>query len=76
MSNKIAEAGIVIAILVLPSIAVAKTLIPVSYQCNFNKKEGRLWCATSCVDTKTGKLVRVSPAICRATPGMSRVNFN
>jgi hypothetical protein len=76
MFNKIAEAGIVISILMLPSIAVAKTLIPESYQCNFNKKEGKFWCATSCVDTKTGKPVHVSPAVCRATPGMSRVNFN
>jgi hypothetical protein len=76
MFNKIAISGIVIVTLILPSIAVAKTFIPVFYQCNFDKKEGKLWCATSCVDTKTGKLVHVSPAICRATPGMSKVNFN
>ena len=71
MFKTIVMTGTAIAILVLPSIAVAKTLIPKWYNCSYNQKEGNLWCATTCVNTKTGQLVHISPAVCRQTRGTS-----
>jgi hypothetical protein len=68
MIKTIVMTGTAIAILVLPSIAVAKTVIPYWYNCNYNQKEGNLWCATTCVNTRTGQLVHISPAACRPTP--------
>jgi hypothetical protein len=49
----------------LPSMSIAKTLIPYWYKCNFTHKEGKYYCATTCVDTRTGRLVSIYPAVCR-----------
>ena len=71
MIKTIVITGTAIAVLVLPSITVAKTFIPTWYNCNYSQKEGNLWCATTCVNTRTGQLVHISPAVCRPTPGTS-----
>jgi hypothetical protein len=52
--------------------ASAKTLIPPSYTCDFDQKEGKYFCATTCIDSKTGKSVHINPAACRLKRGTSR----
>jgi hypothetical protein len=65
MFSKCIPAATLLLIILCPSVSYAKTLIPTWYKCSFTHKDGKYYCATSCVNTKTGNLVTIYPAVCR-----------
>jgi hypothetical protein len=65
MFSKCIPTATLLLIILCPSASYAKTLIPTWYKCSFTHKQGKYVCATSCVDTRTGKLVPIYPAVCR-----------
>ncbi len=71
MFRKYIQAAILSTIIAYPTGSFAKTLIPQWYNCNFIHKQGKYYCATSCLDTRTGKSVSIYPAVCRLSPGPS-----